>query len=104
MENISTEAIMVIVGVFTLGFWLGGKLMKADNRTIGVDTPSGRMTTKTGDVDYEISGDDLERIIGALENKRKIEAIKIFRDVTGAGLKDAKDAVEMMDRHRKAHP
>ena len=101
MENISTEAIMVIVGVFTLGFWLGGKLMKQDNRTIGVDTPSGRMTTRTQDVDYEISGDYLDQINACLDGNRKIEAIKIFREATGAGLKDAKDAVEMMARHKR---
>jgi len=100
MENISTEAIMVIVGVFTLGFWLGGKLMKRDNRTIGVDTPSGRMTTRTQDVDFEISGDYLDQINACIDNNRMIEAIKIFREATGAGLKDAKDAVELMQRNR----
>ena len=101
MENVNTELIVIIVGIFTLGFWLGGKLMKADNRTIGVDTPSGRMTTKTHDVDYEVAGDALDRINDAIDRRKKIEAIKIFREATGAGLKDAKDAVEMMMRHRK---
>ncbi len=101
MENVNLELVMVIVGVFTLGFWLGGKLMKTDNRTIGVDTPSGRMTTKTHDVDYEVSGKQLDLIKDAIDRQKKIEAIKVFREATGAGLKDAKDAVEMMMRHRR---
>ena len=96
MENISTEAIVLIVGIFTLGFWLGGALKGRDNRTIGVNT-----ITRTPDVDYEIAGDDLERINEAIDGKRKIEAIKLFRAATGAGLKDAKDAVEMMAKHRE---
>jgi ribosomal protein L7/L12 len=29
---------------------------------------------------------------------RKIEAIKLYREVTGAGLKEAKEAVEALDR------
>jgi hypothetical protein len=101
VESISTELIVILVGVFTLGYWLGGNLKKRDNRTIGVDTPAGRMTTKTHDVDYEISGDALERINKALDRKRKIDAIKVFREATGAGLKDSKDAIELMMRHRR---
>lgn len=99
MEHISTELIVIIVGVFTLGFWLGGTLKGRDTRTIGVNT-----VTRTPDVDYEISGDDLDRIHTAIDGNRKIEAIKIFRAVTGAGLKDAKDAVDMMARYHRDHP
>jgi ribosomal protein L7/L12 len=61
------------------------------------------MTTKTHDVDFEITGDVLDRINDALDRKKKIEAIKYFREATGAGLKDAKDAVELMMRHRSGH-
>jgi len=100
MENITFEHVLVIVGIFSLGFWLGGNLFKRDNRTIGVDTPSGRMTTKTGDVDFELTGDALNQVNDAIDRGAKIEAIKYFRAATGAGLKDAKDAVEMMERHR----
>lgn len=40
---------------------------------------------------------DLEaEIIGLLQGLKKIEAIKLYRERTGMGLKEAKDAVEAM--------
>ncbi len=38
------------------------------------------------------------RVLALLRNGRKIEAIKLYRDITGAGLKEAKDAVEALER------
>lgn len=42
----------------------------------------------------------LPQVVTELEGGRKIEAIKVYRDLTGAGLKEAKDAVEAMARDR----
>jgi hypothetical protein len=47
--------------------------------------------------DLEISDD----VIAAVDNGRKIEAIKILRDETGLGLKEAKDVVDRLARSRK---
>lgn len=44
------------------------------------------------------AGVDWERIRQELAHGRKIEAIKIYREQTGVGLKEAKDAVEMFER------
>ncbi len=38
------------------------------------------------------------RVVALLTDGRKIEAIRLYRDVTGAGLKEAKDAVESLER------
>jgi large subunit ribosomal protein L7/L12 len=38
------------------------------------------------------------RVIALMREGRKIEAIKLYRDLTGAGLKEAKDAVEALER------
>jgi ribosomal protein L7/L12 len=38
------------------------------------------------------------RVIALVSDGRKIEAIKLYRDLTGAGLKEAKDAVEALER------
>ena len=38
------------------------------------------------------------RVLALVRIGRKIEAIKLYRDVTGAGLKEAKDAVEALER------
>jgi ribosomal protein L7/L12 len=39
---------------------------------------------------------DLREIDALLREGRKIQAIKAYRDLTGAGLKDAKEAVERL--------
>jgi ribosomal protein L7/L12 len=42
----------------------------------------------------EPSNDELERIRAAISSGRKIEAIKIYREASGAGLAEAKEFVE----------
>src|SRR5579883_2583994 len=48
---------------------------------------------KTGEA-AEIPADLQEQIRSLMAQGRKIEAIKVYREALGAGLKDAKDAVE----------
>ena len=42
----------------------------------------------------QLAGVSEEELLALLEQGQKIEAIKLYRERTGAGLKDAKDAVE----------
>ncbi|MGW5660020.1 ribosomal protein L7/L12 [Streptomyces sp. NPDC003758] len=39
---------------------------------------------------------DLERVAALLLDGKNIQAIKVYREITGAGLKEAKEAVERM--------
>ena len=39
---------------------------------------------------------DEHRVLSLLRQDRKIEAIKLYRDVTNGGLKDSKEAVEAL--------
>lgn len=41
---------------------------------------------------------DMPDVVQALRNNRKIEAVKIYRERTGLGLKDSKDAVDALQR------
>ncbi len=43
---------------------------------------------------------DMPDVVRRLEEGDKIQAIKAYRDATGAGLAEAKDAVESMARQR----
>lgn len=43
-------------------------------------------------------------VVDALQGGSKIEAIRIMREQTGLGLKEAKDAVERYERTRPASP
>lgn len=39
-----------------------------------------------------------EKVIAALQDGQKIEAIKIFKDATGLGLKESKEIIETLQR------
>ena len=53
----------------------------------------------------QFSEDQLSRISEAIIGGNKIEAIKVYRDITGYGLKEAKEAVEALTRSLAAeHP
>jgi LSD1 subclass zinc finger protein len=51
-----------------------------------------------GDFSQSLPLDKLVEINDKLHNGRKIEAIKIFRETFGVGLKEAKEAVEQLER------
>jgi hypothetical protein len=54
---------------------------------------------------HPLSDDDVERIRTAVFGGRKIEAIKLYREATGAGLKEAKDFIEELEAElRRAAP
>lgn len=60
-------------------------------RRMGIDPEA----ALTGDTDLPSSFHE------ALSRNKKIEAIRIYRQSTGAGLKDARDAVEAMARQAR---
>lgn len=47
------------------------------------------------------SGDPLQAVREQIERGNKIEAIRLYREATGVGLKEAKDAVEAMQEGRE---
>lgn len=47
-----------------------------------------------------LSPGDRERIFVLLRAGKKIHAIKLYREVTGAGLREAKEAVEYLERYQ----
>lgn len=49
-----------------------------------------------GDAELGAGDDGLERVYEAIRSGRKIEAIKIYRELRGVGLKEANEAVERL--------
>ena len=43
-----------------------------------------------------ISTEEMEAIVSALEGGQKIEAIKLYREASGEGLKDSKEFIERL--------
>ena len=54
---------------------------------------------------HELSDEINNEIIAALIDGKKIAAIKLFREATGAGLKESKEAIDVLiDELSKEHP
>ncbi|MER8153607.1 hypothetical protein [Streptomyces sp. NPDC094472] len=51
-------------------------------------------------LDIQVVGPDLRRVTALLREGKKFEAIKAYRQLTDADLKEAKEAVERMDATR----
>lgn len=89
--------------LFALGFLCGAGLVLALRRGGGRDltgpprTLSQPNAAKTV-VTVRTETIDDEEIRELVRQNRKIEAIKRLRDATGLGLKEAKDAVEALER------
>ena len=60
------------------------------------DAVEALMRDKTLPESESVDADIHDQIVSLLEQGRKIKAIKLYREQTGAGLKDAKDAVETL--------
>lgn len=88
--------VFVIIGVVAL-VAVGGLilLLAAKNNVTVVDAP--RLRPAPGVV-APPPGAGLDVVADLLRAGQKIEAIKRYRELTGVGLKDAKDAVEAMER------
>ena len=85
-----------------LAFWLGRKSAGAGPRDLSGPPPQMRaprspMQGAKPPLDG-LSPGRLEAIRGALAGGNKIMAIKLYRDATGAGLAEAKAAVEAMEQ------
>jgi ribosomal protein L7/L12 len=52
-------------------------------------------------MNHDLSPEQLSAIHSALQQGSKIEAVKLYRDATGASLADSKDAVEAMEGGQK---
>lgn len=89
--------------LFALGFLCGAGLVLALRRGGGRDLTGPPRTLSQPNaaqtiVTVRTETIDDEEIRELIRQNRKIEAIKRLRDATGLGLKEAKDAVEALER------
>jgi ribosomal protein L7/L12 len=50
--------------------------------------------------DHTPATDPLHEVRALIGQGKKIQAVKVYRDLTGVGLKEAKDAVDMLELRR----
>jgi ribosomal protein L7/L12 len=88
----------IVVLFLALGVLLGiaslqSRISQADRRVARVEHKLDLVLDHLG-----LREDDprLDEVIALARDGKKIQAIKVYREVTGAGLKEAKDAVERL--------
>jgi ribosomal protein L7/L12 len=74
-----------------------------DRKVTGVERRAARIERKTdlimAHLGVEEPQPDLREVVGLLRAGKKIEAVKVYRRLTGAGLREAKEAVERIGGH-----
>ncbi len=96
---ISCLAVMLVLGGIAVALWLQNRSTDQDFQAPPPTTsPADWMGGQTPEQPAALTGDWQEQIHSLLQSGKKIEAIKIYRQATGVGLKEAKDAVEALER------
>ncbi|MGP3949504.1 ribosomal protein L7/L12 [Streptomyces sp. 7N604] len=89
--DIAVYLLIPLVGL--LGAALERKLDRIDRRIARVERD---VDLVLGHLGIREADPALDRVGALVQEGKKIEAIKVYREVTGAGLKEAKDAVDRM--------
>jgi len=96
------------LGLFKCPYCGRSYIFEEDLRTGGEQRKKQSLKTKTYKLPEiptdrrtsPVSEELIEKVKALLANRMKIQAIKLYRDETGAGLKDAKDFVETLEEIR----
>ncbi|MFC5803993.1 ribosomal protein L7/L12 [Streptomyces formicae] len=87
-------ALILVVGLALLSGSVDRKLSRVDRRIARLERKIDRVLDHLG---IQETDPRLERVAALVRDGRKIEAIKVYREITDAGLKEAKDAVERIE-------
>src|SRR5262245_58487536 len=85
------NAIIAIVGFAAMGVFIALAQKRGKEESL---LPQDNWPKDTGQASTD---DEVKRLVAAGE---KIEAIKLYREIHGCGLKEAKDAVDNMASHK----
>ncbi|MFG2584890.1 ribosomal protein L7/L12 [Streptomyces malaysiensis] len=91
MEIAAYIAIVALVLQYPL---LESRIQKLHRRADRIER---KLDLILGHLDIEVTEPGLERVAALVREGKKIEAIKVYRELTDAGLKEAKEAVDRMD-------
>ena len=91
-------AIAYLVGLIALFFSMSSRTQPQTWRLARIERKLDRIMSHLGIADDADDADAHDPVRELLLQGRKIDAIKAYRERTGAGLKDARDAVDEMER------
>lgn len=93
--------VTALVALLAYGIgWATGS--RSTRRSALPPVPAGRVIAPPASVATEIYDDQRAEIGRLIAQGNKIAAIKLYRDVTGVGLKEAKDAIDYWAAHGEA--
>jgi hypothetical protein len=87
--------ILIVCLVLAVAFTLEGLRRRLESRLNDLER---RLDAIAGHLGMRSPADDYPEVVGLLRAGRKIEAIKVYREKTGAGLARAKEEVERLER------
>ncbi|WP_330334659.1 ribosomal protein L7/L12 [Streptomyces sp. NBC_00536] len=93
MESVLLSAVLVLVALLFVSS-PSGKITSVERRLARLERKMDLLLDHFGVEEPPIPG--MERVHELLRQGKKIEAIKVHRQLTGEGLKESKDAVERM--------
>jgi ribosomal protein L7/L12 len=82
-------ALVVLLGITTVQ----SRISRADRRVARVEH---KLDLILGHLGLRDDDPRLDEVLALARDGKKIQAIKVYREVTGVGLKEAKDAVERL--------
>jgi ribosomal protein L7/L12/sugar lactone lactonase YvrE/DNA-directed RNA polymerase subunit RPC12/RpoP len=90
-------AIRLMRATFVIGLKDAKDMVESMQRGEVVDANSLMLLTPAGKTTTMLDATTMHNLLDLISSGKKLEAIKLFREVTGVGLKDAKDAVDGME-------
>jgi hypothetical protein len=93
-------AFLGILSVLVVLAFVGGRINRIHSRLAKLSSMDAKLDLllKQAGLVYEPYKGLAPEIVEALRNGQKIQAIKLYRDTTGVGLKEAKDFIEDVQR------
>jgi ribosomal protein L7/L12 len=87
---------IVLVALVTLSFFLGSELARLRKRVAALSRIEAKLdlVLQHAGIKYVPYANVPAPVIDALQKGNKIQAIKLYREVTGAELKEAKDLID----------
>lgn len=93
-------AAALVAIAFLVGYLPWGRRVKDPQLTDGSGAPNSLYQQRIGrDIVDAMSDAEIQQVNQLLQSGHKLGAVKKMRDISGCGLREAKEAVEMLEKH-----
>ncbi|MFQ1702396.1 hypothetical protein ACJ5NV_17565 [Loktanella agnita] len=86
---------VLVIVAFGVGYMPWGQQYYAPGRMTNLGDQAGHRMGRNALTN--ISDDDIEKLLATVQKGRKLEAVKDMRNISGLGLREAKEAIDLLD-------